>query len=195
MVKQTVCMPIRRSSGKTQRRRRRGRRGGGLDGSMTVSRTEYIMDVPKTGEAPQSGKTYMDMSMDNIPTLKHFVASFEHVRWNSCQLMYKPSVSNNTAGMVAYAADYSFTSTGKDRKSVGAHMPGTSHAVWDSTSPSLTVPSSQLMSRRLYATKAVTATIKDSAPFRLLAASSAADTPGEIWIRYSVTLSGVRVTP
>lgn len=197
-----------------QRRRRRRRNAAGgptaglASGQVVLSRREWVKDVALAAAKAEVGISLV-LTPENFSWLANMAKAFEQYRWNSMAIEYRPAVGTTTAGLAALGFDWASqeVAIGEDgllgltaepgKKDVLAHSPNSDGPVWSRLS--LSVPSARLQSRAWYVLpKDLTKqTLVDYAPGVLVAyangtASSGGSTLGELWVTYSITLSGTR---
>lgn len=175
-------------------------------GEVTTTRSELLTDLAVSTGTSVSGSVIL--SPANFPWFKNIAKAFERVRWNSCVLEYRPAVGANTDGVVALGLDWGAQSAtvdeasglwklvrSVDKNDVLACVPSVDTPVWNRV-PSLIVPANRLQSRAWYdlPKDVKTDSVFDAAPGSVLyhVSGSAAKTYGELWVKYSVTLSGTR---
>lgn len=162
---------------------------------MTVSRSELFTTLRSDSAGNASGSSKLIVTVAaNFPWLSKVAASWERVMWHKCHFTWRPFVGTTSDGSVAYGPDYSFKGT-TDRAFVTSLSPVADHPLYLSTEGrSLVIPTAMLQSRKWYLTTSSTVTdVAESAPFNL--AINAKGGPatkdlGELWIHYTLTLSG-----
>lgn len=139
-----------------------------------------------------SGKldTAVTLELANFSFLKTLSKSFDRVTWHSLVVEYKPYSSAMNSGSVAVGMDwnYSTRSDAVTREKALACTPSLHTPVY--VSKAISLPTNQLMSRRQYI---IGGDQKDASPGQLLVSCSgdkASLYAGDLFIRYSVTLSG-----
>lgn len=194
------------------KRRRKRRAAGGLgSGDVVISRSEYLTALKTDSSGQASGSFLLDAM--NFPWLNNLAKAFELIRWSSMSLEWRPAVGANTDGMIALGADWGEASPSSvqkrvfgeaehysvhatvDRKDVVACTPVLDTQVWQSGR--FAVPAARLQSRESYIIPASTTTtvaVYDRAPCSVLysATAAASKAVGELWVNYSVRLSGTR---
>lgn len=176
-----------RAGGKRRKKRSSGNAG---DGSMTISRTEFVKTL-------DSGTKTLTFTLDvtKLSWIGNIAKSFERVVWLQAEVFWKPACATTTAGIIAYGVDWATESTvAYDRQKVLALTPVNDHPIWQSTDNApLRLPQSKLMSRKEYIIG--TSDLKDLAPgiLRVDVSSDAQGTYGEVWLRYRVRLSGTKL--
>lgn len=200
-------LAIMASQPQPQRRNRRRRAGGsrpsaGLgQGEVTLVRHEFLEDV-----IAGKGKSLV-LAPGNFSWLKNVAKAFERYRWQFLHLEYRPAVGTTTAGTVALGVDWSDSSVTADevgqlrlsadpsKASVLACTPNVDGPVWSAV-PRLPIPPNRLQSRAWYdipSDLSKASEIFDVAVGSLVCYASGSGTVGEIWVNYSVTLSGTRL--
>lgn len=141
---------------------------------------------------------YIDLIPSNFSFLKTFADVFERIKWHTLHVYWKPAVGTTYGGLVAYAVDWDSVGSLANRQQISAYTPNVSHAVWqDGQRQPLVLPPARLMSRQWYTPESGDAV--DKQPGRLMISasgtSSTAETLlGELWVQYTVTLSGTKPT-
>lgn len=161
---------------------------------MTVSRSELLQSFTSNDRGLIESSLEMIVTGANFPWLGKVASSWERVAWHKCHLTWRPFVGTTANGSVAYGPDYSFKGSG-DRAFVTALSPVADHPVYLCTEGRpLVVPQHMLQSRKWYlTTKSTVSDVAESAPFKLaFNASGVSKTAliGELWVHYTVTLSG-----
>lgn len=208
---QAMVAPL--AAGKRRARRRR-RAGLGASsevarGEVTINRQEFITDV--TCDSSGSVGASFVLEPMSFTWLKNLSKAFERYRWNSCQVVWRPAVGANTDGTVAVGLDWGnngeiklidfghakhmTTDAAVTKAQILAQTPNMDMPVWQKGV--FNIPSSRLQSREWYeivgdpASK-VLALDRGPGTVMYYAASGKSKTVGEIWVYYSVTLSGTR---
>lgn len=190
--KPTPVAPTNRSN----RSRTKIKSSRAAPGAINIRRSEMLLPVVVKAN---TNKVFDSLSMntDNLGYLSTLAKSFENIIWHSARIYWIPAVGTNFNGMITYGADYKFSAKKTTRKNISSFTPSASHPCWcDTTGKAITVPRSNLMSRRMYATSTTgSQDARDQAPFSLQYGMDcdnlAADTTvGEFWMDYSVTLTG-----
>lgn len=179
------------------------RMGRGITaGEVVVSRRELL--------ATLTNKDGLNVLLvpANFPWLKTLVKVFERIRWHKCNLEYRATVGANTNGSVAVGVDWMSQSstaveldelwvvdplTAIDKSAVLACTPSFDTPVWQGIR-SMPIPASRLQSRLWYeiTDNVPTTSLSDYAPGSIKYKSSYDSGGGEIWIDYTVRLSGTR---
>lgn len=181
-------------SGKKRRQRRRKRTPGpraktpAVAGELTLSRTEYLCDLTK--DAPK----YYILEPESLPWLKKLTPMFERVRWSRVSLGYRPTCGTQTAGWVAIGFDWG--QQVKQLKDVTkTHImnctPNRDGPAYQAFT--INLPPSRLQSRLWYSCYSDGDTkpdVEDRGPGTIAALASV--DAGELWVTYTVTLSGTR---
>nr|UJG28002.1 VP3 [Bayan-Khairhan-Ula Melophagus solemo-like virus] len=169
-----------------RRARRSGRNGSGqvsFSSDVKVSRTEYLL--PITGEIGS-----LDLHPSTFPFLKGISGHFARYKWTKLVIIYKPACGTMISGALTFGIDWSNSGKYTTKAQVTALTPVRDSAVWQSFSMAL--PSSHLQSRREYVLSSKD--VNDSQPGRLWFYNSASAgsnvNVGDLWVTYSITLSG-----
>lgn len=183
------------------RRARRRQRNGVIprlpltQGEVTLSRSERFQDVTKA--------TNWTLHPHNLPWLANLVKAFDMVRWDRAIIEYRPLVGTTSDGAVAVGFDWAqkevvtvdgrlAAAVGKDptRDNALACTPCFDIPFWGTRQMHL--EPSRLRQRNWWP---AVSDVKDLAyPGSVLVVPSTAYTTakGEIWLHYTVTLSGTR---
>lgn len=173
-------------------------------GEVTVSRVELLQTVTTGSDGAASGSVVL--APFNMPWLVNLAKAFERIRWIACALEYRPTVGANTDGSIAVGVDWGaksltvadgrLTTLGAiDKSGVLACTPSVDTPVWARV-PRIVVPAARLQSRAWYelVENVTTVALYDAAPGSLVfyANGAANKTVGELWVSYTVVLSGTR---
>lgn len=162
-------------------------------GEIVITKLELCETIKVDASKPSAaGKCSLQVA--DFPFLKTLSASFERIKWHHCRVMYKPAASMVTPGLLTMGVDWSWSNVADVRKKIAAYTPTATTPVWKEVS--MTLPSQRLQSRIWYSTRE-SDTI-DSGPgiiaFAVESPGGASGvTIGELWIEYTVTLSGTSV--
>lgn len=188
--KQPVNQVAAQSATNQPRRRRRGRRNqqalNTVDGSITVSRVEFLYKVQLDAKGNLDDK--VSLAADSFSWLSNLSKAFDRIIWHQCVLEYRPYSSAMNSGNVAVGVDWNFSNS-PSRSVTLACTPSFNAPVY--TAKTVTLPTSQLMSRKAYILKATDQT--DKSPGQLLISASSDKVSlycGDIFVRYNVTLTG-----
>lgn len=145
------------------------------DGSMTISRREYVMTVSDG----KFGSVLLD------PTSFTFLARlgkiFERVVWRRAVFVWVPSVGMNNSGSVVMGFDWDSKGPLTVRADIYALTPVASGPVWQRQQ--LTLPAGRIMGKKFY-------TIGVDWPGNLWIDVSKGG--GELWLEYSILLMGTK---
>lgn len=189
VASQPAVQIVTSNNGRKRGRRNANRSNNKSGPSITISRNELltVVKTDTTGKAVSS----LQIEPANFSYLRNIATSFENIKYNKIHIYYRPAVGTTVDGLITYGVDYGFKDVaGKDRKFVSAFTPSKTQAIWcDSGDKPLTVPTRMLHGRNQY----VLAAKESDLTFGSLV--YAVDGPvskncGEIWIDYTVTLSG-----
>lgn len=180
--------------------RSRGNRAGRAgEGEITISRKELFKSIRT--DATGKDANYSDLVPSNFNVLKKLSHSFERIRWLKCHVYYKPAVGTTKGGLVTVGIDWDFSApeiVKIDRKLATGYTPSATCAIWDDMEPTkMVLPPGKLMSRQWYHLSSTgTSDRYDEAPGRLVYAVESGDakdmTVGEIWVEYTVVMSGTQ---
>lgn len=128
--------------------------------------------------------------------LKQF-SMFDKVKWNKLHVFYKPGVGSTFNGMISYGVLWDWVKLAPgSRDDISSLTPNATHSLWmDGSDKPLVCPPSKLQAKPWY-TPADTKDDVEKGPGVLLVAVSMPDkkeadfTVGELWVDYSVTLTG-----
>lgn len=175
-------------------RRRRRPAAGVSDGSVTLTRKELCVTVTTASSPPSLAELIpLVPSGTVLPWLYNITKVFERLVWRSVRVEYVPMVGTTEGGSVIYGVDWAYavdTATKATRANVSTLTPVCDGPIWQRSAISL--PASELQTRRFYS---LVSTDKfDNSPGQLCvnATSKTAATVGEIWVTYTVSLSGTR---
>lgn len=168
-------------------RSRRGKAVSANDGSIRISRGEFL-DVVTV-------QLVKKLTPDSFPWLSALAKAFDRITWHSCTIQYKPAVGTTTNGIVTYGVDWD-SDQGRllDLKMAQALTPLQTHPVWQCSE--LRLPPPKLQTRKEYKLRAGTDKTDDFdlAPGDLLVwVEGNQGLVGQIWVQYDVTLFGTTV--
>lgn len=188
--------PVAMSAAPVSGRKRKNKRSGGniAAGEVSISRVEFVTEVTTNAQGTAVGSFVIEP--EGFSWLKNIAKAFERVRWQSCSFEWRPAVGSTVSGTLAMGIDWAIAATTVDKPTVMACTPSIDTQVWQKV-PNFVVPGSRLMSRAWYLLPEGADTkvpVQDRAPGSLLYAckGDSQKTMGEIWIRYSLVLSGTR---
>lgn len=164
-------------------------------GTLTLQRREFMRSV-SVGAKGAVALDYVDIVPKSFSFLKQFTM-FDRVKWNKLHVFYKPGVGANYNGFVSYGVLWGFDKAKpSDRAGISSLTPNMSHAVWvDGEARPLVCPPQKLQTRPWFTPDDSDAV--ETGPGRIIvAAESPSNTAatdsivGELWVDYSVTLTG-----
>lgn len=195
--KQAQAPPKRKSR---RRRRRAGNSaaklggpasfGGAGAGDVTITKTELTSTVKlAAGHASAFGSVEIRTGGD-LPWLKVMAASFERARWTRLRIVYKPGCAMTQSGRFSMGFDWDWTNTATTRARISGYQPNAGCAVYQDCAMTIPVTKGP---QRWFIDAADDYTLKGpgKAVWAVDATSTTAETVlGEIWIEYTVILSG-----
>lgn len=190
-------LPAPSSSSRKKRKNRKRknpvpRNAGIANGELRLSKMELVEAVKAT-KATGMGNGSFKLIVTALPFLKSIGGSFERIKWLKCRVMYKPLVGTVRDGGVTIGIDWNFKDPQSTRSKIACYTPTQSGPVFKDFS--LNLPANKLQSRLWFLT---TAEGFDGGPGIVVYAvegctSKDADvTVGEIWVDYTVVLSGTQ---
>lgn len=191
-----------------KKNKKRGSGSGVAAGEVTIARSEYLTEVKTSDQGKASGDFILDVM--NFPWLSNIAKAFERIRWNSAVIEYRPAVGTTSDGLFCLGFDWGDKSAAAlerqengflgfyktvERSAVLACTPANDTQVWNKTR--MNIPAGRLQSRQWYEIPASTTTsvaVYDRAPGSVVYSASSGNSKvvGELWIHYSVRLSGTR---
>lgn len=184
------------SKKKKKSKPRRKKNGGGVsdDGVIHLRRCELLKTITLSANSGDATGE-VDLFPSSFSFLKGLYKSFDRLRWNSLEFYYKPAVGTTYGGLVSMGIDWDFVGTGVySRQQISALTPTSTCAAWaDTQNTPMRLPANRIQSRMWYTPQS--GENVDKGPGSLAWAASGttetkATTLGEIWVRYSVTMSG-----
>lgn len=203
---QKLKVQSRPSAAQPKRKRRRSRKtpskraslgparitGSGVGSSdIVITKTEMV-DVVKVaaGAATASGTVKFTTDGD-LPWLKVMAASFERSQWRAIRVHYKPGCAMTQAGRITLGFDWDWSGEATTRAKISAYQPNCGGAVFKECSMSVPLNRGP---QKWYMAKATDPVNKG--PGEVVWAVDASTTAelvvGEIWVDYTVVLSGPR---
>lgn len=180
----------------------------GIGGEVVISRSEMVVSVTTGSTANVGGAFILDAI--NFSWLANLAKAFERLRWLSLAIEWRPAVGTTTDGTIALGVDWGSSSADTlqlrrglwglhasvDRKEVLACTPNSDSPLWQPVKM-MQLPVSRLQSRDWYEIPVNTSTkvaVYDRAPGSVVyyATAGASKTCGEIWVHYTVLMSGTR---
>lgn len=164
-------------------------RGINADGSIRVSRREYLSEV-----FMQTDPYAVELVCSSFPWLNGLSKSFDRVKWHRASIIWRPCVAATTNGSIVIGIDWdSNQGTNKaDYGWISCLTPCMESPLWQPAVMNL--PTAKLQSRKEYAIRAYDKApdIFDRAPGVLIAMAtgSTKSVAGHIWVEYDITLSG-----
>lgn len=167
-------------------------------GGFRLSKSELLGSIV-VPVADKKVIKYYGIVPAEIPWLKTLTSSFELVVWESVRFTYRPAVAMTQAGLVTIGVEYTDSDKHKpmDRPQTAALTPSTGGPVWKEHSVS--VPKARLQARRAYPINPDVTGLTLNELYMpgylavaVEAASTADLTVGEVWINYTILLSGTR---
>lgn len=159
-------------------------------GDLTITKSELCDTITlKKGVTTAYGAVEIRTGGD-LPWLKVMASSFERARWTVLRVTYRPGCAMTQAGRFAMGFDWDWSNTATTRAKIAGYQPNAGSAVYETTS--MSVPINRGPSR-WFADAA--ADYVNKGPGKVVwAVDSAAPTAdlvlGEVWVDYTVTLSG-----
>lgn len=188
-------------NGGRRRRNRGGRAGGNINvatGDVIITKAELVTTV-KLDANKSTVKGHIDIIPESFPFLKNFFSSFDRVKFQSLKFYWKPFVGTTYGGALAMGVDWDWALSDADRSKISALSPTVSLALWEDGERRypLTLPKNRLQSRAWYMPRA--SDWQDKGPGKILytadgSSSSSSVTLGDIWVKYTVVLSGTNPT-
>lgn len=166
--------------------------GAQSDAGVTITKSDLLGTVSVPAQQARQNGSY-PIRCSGITFLKTLSASFERVKFLSVRIEYKPAAAMTQAGLVSMGMDWNWTDAKKTRADIAAYQPTATSAVWKSMQ--FTLPANRLQTRQWYSTDAGVAGL-DAGPGTIAWAVESGNsgstqlTLGEVWIHYSVMLSG-----
>lgn len=202
---QKMKIPAKQSTGgQPKRRKRRSRKnkqsglgparitGSGSGSSdVVITKTELVATIKvEAGKDTNSGKLAMTTGGD-LPWLKVMANSFERSLWRSLRAEYRPACAMTQAGRFTMGFDWDWSGEATDRTKISAYQPNCGGVVFQACS--LSVPLGRGPQKWYYA-KAADGVNKGPGElvWAVESAATEATVMGEIWITYTVVLSGPR---
>nr|WPR17549.1 MAG: capsid protein [Spider permutotetra-like virus] len=160
--------------------------------TITVTRMEMVIDVKTDANGLQSGNLSLKPSGTSLPWLNKLTDAFCFAEWKSISLFWKPGVSANTDGRIAFALDLDGrTESPASRSTVLLYSPVKDTQIWQDTQQKPIVYSgSFLMGQKKFQTSSAAGISPGSLIYWCTGPKS--QQVGELWISYKVTLSGPR---
>lgn len=154
----------------------------GVDGSIRMSRMEYLADVKgATGD-------YKVLKPDTFVFLNKIAGAFERITWHSLRIEYKAVVGTTKDGYCRVGVEWGSKVTTNVTKDVVAGLtPNMDTPIWQSAT--LNVPASKLQTKKEYSLDTGT-DIPGS--ILIFCAGQKDAVVGEIWVHYDVSLYGTR---
>nr|QQM16344.1 putative coat protein [Mafsystermes virus] len=199
---QPVPTPVAGPSQPLPQRRRRGRRARApaaqtlSAGEVTLSRSERVVDI-----SARPGSYVLHPS--TFPWLSNLAKAFDMYRFVKAVVEYRPVVGAMSNGAAAVGFDWASKDTVQEedgrftlaappsRDAVLATTPCFDTPVWQGRL--MPLPPKQLAQKQWYSTTtAASPEIPGSVVWAASALGQGVDLPGEIWVHYTVVLSGTR---
>lgn len=184
-------------NGGRRRRNRGGRQSGNVNvntGDVIITKAELIQTV-KLDANKTLYKSHIDIVPDSFPFLKNFFSSFDRIKFQSLKFYWKPFVGTTYGGALGMGVDWDWALSDADRSKISSLSPNVSQALWEDGERRypLILPKNRLQSRAWYMPRA--SEWQDRGPGKVLIAadgssSSSAVTLGDVWVKYTVVLSG-----
>jgi len=128
--------------------------------------------------------------------IRRLALCYEHSKWHSLAIWYKPAVGSTVNGLVSFGVDYDDAIYPSTRQVVCGYTPSTTTAVWqDTESKKIRVSGAKLQSRAWFAHQLTGDKIPDKCPGTVVYGITA-DAPsvdkiyGELWIDADITFAG-----
>lgn len=180
------------------RRRRKNKRGNASrlnvsTGDVIITKMELIKTV-KLEANKSTTSNHIDLIPDTFPWLKNFFNSFDRLRFEACKFYWKPLVGTTYGGAISMGMDWDWAATDGDRSKISGFSPNISLPVYaDGENRPLVLPKNRLQSRLWYTPRQGEYT--DKGPGKVIycvdgKSDKAEQTIGDIWVKYTVTLSG-----
>lgn len=167
-----------------------GRTSNSLSGGITISRTEALSDLTTNADGVARNAIKLQPSSTNFTWLHKMYEAFSEAEYLSFAIYWKPAVSANTDGRIAFCfdADGQFIAPGS-RTDVLSHSPSMDAQIWkDTQQTTLRIPLVLLRSRLRWPTQGT------EFPGSILyyVSGPASKLVGELWVSYSVRFYGPR---
>lgn len=190
------ALPFPTGTGSRRRRRRRGGGNGVIanSGEVTLSRVELLTSVELPANKGEGAAAVELLPSANVMSWLYKISvAFDRIVWMRARVTWKPCVGTTTNGSLVYGVDWNSNKSGPTRESVQALTPNVENAVWQAAT--LVLPQDRLMTRRYYNLNS--ASKEDRQPGTLSyhvkgAAQATAQPLGDLWIEYTVRLSGTQ---
>lgn len=156
-------------------------------GDIRITKTELVATVSTTTTATSSGSIEIRSQSSAFPWLKNLSDSFERSKWLALRVEYIPGCSLTEAGRFAMGVDWDWSSVQTTRQKIAGYQPNAASSVFKGVS--MTVPRKE---NKWYADAA--ADLVNKGPCKIVWAveGSPSKTYGELWVTYTVLLSGPR---
>lgn len=180
--------------------RRRRRKNGNVSnianaGEVTLSRTELLTSVDLEANKDASLRSIPLLPSAQVMSWLYKISqAFDRIVWLRARVIWKPCVGTMANGSLVVGVDWaSANSSNWTRSNVQALTPTVENAVWQSSV--LPIPQERLMTRRYYSLNS--SSPEDRQPgavvYHLKGPASNSKTPyGDLWIEYTVRLSGTQ---
>lgn len=165
--------------------------GGGGAGDLVITKTELALTIlaKKTAAAQEIELTTNSATLPWLKTLAH---SFERSRFLRLHVKYVPGCAMTQAGRFTMGMDWDWSDAASTRQKISGYQPNAGSAVWQPCQ--MQVPVTRGPPKWYYAE----ATDKvNRGPGKIICMAEAAGvtadtTVGEVWVTYTVILSGPR---
>lgn len=188
--------------GNSRRRKRRNRRrragaslgaparmNGAGSGDLIITKSELVATIELAANAGSAHGKIAIHTEGDLPWLKIMAASFERSQWRSLRAIYRPGCAMTQAGRFAMGFDWDWSGEADTRQKISAYQPNCGCAVYENCSIVIPVSRGPL---RWFAAKATDKVNKGPGEV-VWAVDAASSTPlvtGEVWLEYTVILSG-----
>lgn len=166
------------------------RTSNSLSGGITISRTEALSDITTDGNGNARDAVKLQPTSSNFTWLHKMYEAFSEAEYLSFAIFWKPAVSANTDGRIAFCfdADGKFDAP-SSRTEVLSHSPSMDAQVWkDTQQTTLRIPNVLLRSRPRWPTSGS----EFPGTIMYFATGPKSKTIGELWVSYSVRFYGPR---
>lgn len=186
---------------KKSRKRRNRKRGaakqlgaparlmGSGSGDLVITKSELVSTVEVKANAKEGHGKISIKTDGDLPWLKIMAASFERSQWRSLKVVYRPGCAMTQAGRFAMGFDWDWSGEATTRAKISAYQPNSGCAVFENCQ--LVVPLAR-GPQKWYLAKATDPV--NQGPGELVWAvdtsTEANLVTGEIWVDYTVVLSG-----
>lgn len=167
-----------------------GRTSNSLSGGITITRTEALSDLTADATGIARNIIKLKPTSTNFTWLYKMYEAFSEAEYLSFSIYWKPAVSANTDGRIAFCFDADGEMTAPSARSdVLSHSPSMDAQIWkDTQQTTLRIPLVLLRSRLRWPTQGT----EFPGSIMYYANGPASKLLGELWVAYSVRFYGPR---